>query len=68
MKVFRIIPEFKILRLTFHIVSLKVLNWADYNSFFDAFSIYLKAIYCSVKGGGLLTSINPDQTAPTGSV
>ena len=30
-KVFRIIPEFRILRLTFHRVSLKILNSADYN-------------------------------------
>ena len=61
MKVFRIIPEFKIR----YKVSVKVLHWADYNK---STSLYLKAIYWSVKGDGGLTSINPDQTAPTGSV
>ena len=54
--VFRIIPEFRILRLTFHRKStLKLLNLADYNSFSDLFSVYLKTIdhlnlylvYCS---------------------
>ena len=49
-------------------VSLKLLNWADYNSFFYAFSIYPETIDCPVKGNGGLTSINPDHTAPTGSV
>ena len=40
MKVFRIIPEFRILRLTFH--SLKMLNSAGNNSFFDLVSVHLK--------------------------
>ena len=35
--VFRIIPELRILRLTF-------LNYADSNSFFDLFSVYQKTI------------------------
>ena len=43
-KVFRIIPEFRILRLTFHKVSLKMLNSADNNSFSDLVSVYLKVI------------------------
>ena len=46
MKVFRIIPEFRILRLTFHRnkISLKFLNCADANRLFDLFSVYLKKI------------------------
>ena len=55
--VFRIVPEFRILRLTFcgiqdfeasflWKVSLKILNLADSNSFFGLFSIYLKTIDC----------------------
>ena len=43
-KVFRIIPEFRILKLTFHrksAVSLKILNQADSNCFSDLFSVYL---------------------------
>ena len=43
MKVYRIIPEFRILILTFQ-VSLKMLNYADNNSFSDLASVYLKAI------------------------
>ena len=39
MKVFRIIPEFRIFRLK---VSLKMLNSADNNSFSDLVSVYLK--------------------------
>ena len=39
-KVFRIVPEFRILRL----ISLKLLNFADSNSFFDLFSVYLNTI------------------------
>ena len=45
MKVFRIIPEFKILRLTFHRkLALKMLNSAGNNtcSFSDLVSVYLK--------------------------
>ena len=42
MKVFRIIPEFRIMR--YRKVSLKTLNSADSNSFFDLFSVYLKTI------------------------
>ena len=38
MKAFRIIPEFRILRL------LKILNWADYYGFFDLISVFLKTI------------------------
>ena len=34
-KAFRIIPEFRILRLTFHRVNLKMQNLADCNSFSD---------------------------------
>ena len=41
-KVFRIIPEFRILRLTFHF--LKMLNSADYYRFSDLFSVCLKTI------------------------
>ena len=44
MKIFRIIPEFRILRLTFWKVSLKMLNKANYNSFSDVFSVCLKTI------------------------
>ena len=41
MKVFRFIPELRILRLTFHKrVSLKIPNEADSYSFFDLFSFY----------------------------
>ena len=36
-KVFRIIPEFRILRLTFH-------KYADSYGFFDLISVYLKTI------------------------
>ena len=37
-QVFRIIPEFRIFRLTFpQKVSLKMLNYGDYNSFSDLF-------------------------------
>ena len=46
-KVFRIIPEFRILRLTltFHRKSgSKMLNWRDYNRFSDSYSVFLKAI------------------------
>ena len=44
-KVFRIISEFRILRLTFRKkFSLKILNY-DSNSFFDLFSVHLKTIY-----------------------
>ena len=32
-KVFRIIIEYRIMRLTFHNVGLKLLNYPDYNSF-----------------------------------
>ena len=39
MKVFRIIPEFRILGLTFH---RKMLNSADNDSFSDLVSVYLK--------------------------
>ena len=39
MKVFRIIPEFRILRLK---VSHKMLNSAGNNSFSDLVSVYLK--------------------------
>ena len=44
MKVYRIIPEFRILRLTFHrkSVSLKMLNSAGNNSISDLVSVYLK--------------------------
>ena len=42
-KVFRIIPEVRVLRKK---VSLKILNQADYNSFPDIFSVYLKRIGC----------------------
>ena len=43
-KVFRIIPKFRILRLTFHRKSagLKMLNSADNDSFSDLVSVYLK--------------------------
>ena len=41
-KVFRSIPEFRVLRLT--LVSLKMLNSADFNSFFDLFTVHLWAI------------------------
>ena len=41
-KDFRIIPEFRILRL--QKVSLKMLNKADFNSFSDIFSVHLRAI------------------------
>ena len=45
MKVFRIIPEFRILRLDFpQKVSLKILNLADSYGFFDLISGYLKTI------------------------
>ena len=40
MKVFRVIPEFWI----FEIVSLKMLNYADYNSFSSLESVYLHII------------------------
>ena len=44
-KVYRIIPESRILRLTFQRkVGLKMLNLADYNSFSDLFPVYLKTI------------------------
>ena len=44
-KVFRIIPEFRILRLTFCVkVSLKFLNSADSYGFFDLILLYLKTI------------------------
>ena len=43
--IFRIISDFKIFRLTFHRKSaLKLLNLADYNSFSDLSSVYLKPI------------------------
>ena len=44
-KVFRIIFEYRILRLTLHeyrVERLKTLNYADYTSFSDLFSVYLK--------------------------
>ena len=42
---FRIIPEFRILRLTFHRkVSLKILNYAASYGVFDLISVYLKTI------------------------
>ena len=41
-KVFRIIPESRILRLK---VSLKILNWVGFYGFFDLFSVYLKTLY-----------------------
>ena len=49
MKVFRIIPEFRILRLTFNRtptmkVSLKMLNSAGNNSFSDLVSVYLNVL------------------------
>ena len=44
-KVFRIIPEFRVLRLTFHNFSQpKMLNLADLNSFSDLFSVHLRGI------------------------
>ena len=47
MKVFRIIPEFRILRLTFLRKSASkfgIRHHADYNSFSDIFTVYLKTI------------------------
>ena len=38
-KIFRIIPEFRILMLK---VSLKMLNLADFNSFSDLFSVHFR--------------------------
>ena len=44
-KVFRIIPEFRIFRRAFHRKSaIKILNLADSISFSDLFSVYLKAV------------------------
>ena len=43
MNVFRIIPEFRILRMTFQKVILKMLN-EDYISFSDLFSVRLRTI------------------------
>ena len=40
-KVFRIIPEFKILRLK---VSHKMLNWRNYNRFSYLYTVCLKTI------------------------
>ena len=42
-RVFRINPEFRNMRLTFHI-SLKMLKYTDFDSFSDIFSCYLKTI------------------------
>ena len=39
---FRIIPEFRILKLTFYKVSLTMLNSARDNSFSDLVSVYLE--------------------------
>ena len=45
MKGFRIISEFRILRLAFYRkVSLKILNSVDNNSFSDLVSVYLETI------------------------
>ena len=50
-KVFKIIPEFRILHLNFpKKVSLKMLNSAGYNIFSDLVSIYLK-VYLTIKLG-----------------
>ena len=43
-KAFRIIPEFRILRVTFHRVSLKMLNLADFNSFSDLTKLTVKIL------------------------
>ena len=52
-KVFRIIPEFRILRLTADFpqkVSLKLLNQGDYNSLSDLLSVCQKTIeYLNLK-------------------
>ena len=45
-KIFRIVPEFRILRLTLWKVCLKILNLADSYGFFGLFSICLKTIDC----------------------
>ena len=54
MKVLRIIPEFRILRLTFY------LNKADSNGFFDMIEVYLKAILKLLISIGIVQVLRSD--------
>ena len=41
-KVFMILPEFRVFRLMVHRKSAELLNLVDFNSFLDLFSVYLR--------------------------